>query len=83
MAVVVVGKKGQDVVLLNPQEKRNKFFVELTKGVKRTNSGSFKLKNKKAQKLTKEERAYRVGYIQAQNDSARAYNSKKNKKKHK
>lgn len=69
-------------VLLNPSEKRDKFFTELKQGVKRTNDGKFKLtKDKKAMHLTKVERAYRSGYIQAQNDSAKCYNAKKGKRK--
>ena len=69
-------------VLLNPQEKRSKAFNELKTGVKRTNDGKFKLdEKKKAIRLTKEERAYRSGYIAAQNDSAKAYNATHGKKK--
>ena len=72
---------GNGSVLLNPSEKRDKFFKELKQGVKRTNDGKFKLtKDKKAMRLTKEERAYRSGYIQAQNDSVKCYNAKKKKK---
>lgn len=68
--------------LLNPSEKREKYFVELMQGVKRTNNGSFKLdENKKAIHLTPEQRAYRSGYIAAQNDSAKCYNSKHGKRK--
>ncbi len=71
-------------VLLNPQEKRAKAFAELKSGVKRTNSGAYKLDDKKkAMRLTAEERAYRSGYIAAQNDSARAYNATHGRKKRK
>lgn len=68
--------------LLNPSEKREKYFVELKQGVKRTNKGSYKLdEKKKAIRLTPEQRAYRSGYIAAQNDSAKCYNAKHKKKK--
>lgn len=71
-------------VLLDPQEKRDKFFSELKTGIKRTNSGAFKLdENKKAIRLNREERAFRSGYISAQNDSANAYNAIHGKKKRK
>ena len=68
--------------LLNPQEKRNKAFEELRTGFKKTNDGRFKTDdNRKVIRLTNEERAYRSGYIAAQNDSAKAYNSKHKKRK--
>ena len=82
MPVTVKNKKGKDVVLLNPSEKGAKYAKELKQGVKRTNSGSFKLdENKKSIKLTPAERAYRGGYLDAQKDSAKAYNARKNKRR--
>ena len=81
MAVVVKSKTGKNVTLLNPQEKRNKYFDELRLGRRKTNDGHFKLENGKGVKLTDEAKAYRSGYIQAQNDSAKVYNSKKHKRK--
>ena len=86
MAVVVsrgrAGGKNYAVTLLNPHEKRQKYFGELQSGVAITNDGEFKRDergNKK--KLTKQQRAYRAGYIQAQNDSVACYNAKHGKKK--
>ena len=78
--VVVVDRHGRERVLLNPQGKRNKAFAELQNGVKFTNDGKVKLKkNGQPMRLTDTEAAYRNGYIQAQNDSAKAY--KHNQKK--
>ena len=69
-------------VLLNPHEKRNKFFAELQKGVALTNTHNVKKSEKgRAKKLTKEQRAYRAGYIQAQNDAAACFNAKNKKKR--
>ena len=64
-------KRNKDVVLLNPTEKRNKAFAELQTGVRLTNTGEIKKdKSGKPLSLTNEGRAYRAGYIEAQNDSA-------------
>ncbi len=78
MAVQFRNKNGKTVILLNPAEKGEKFAKELKGGFKRTNSGQYKTdKNKKGIRLTNEERAYRSGYLDARNDSAKAYKSKK------
>lgn len=77
MAVVYNGK-----VLLDPSEKGTKAFEELTQNVKLTNEGYIKFdKNGKPQKLTKEEKAWRSGYLAAQKDSRKVYNAKHGKKK--
>lgn len=78
MSVVYHGKKrNKDIVLLNPTEKRNKAFAELTGGVKLTNTLQVKKgKNGKPIPLTENGRAYRAGYIQAQNDSAGCFKQK-------
>ena len=82
MAVVFKTKKGKKITLLNPSEKGAKFAKELKQGVKRTNSGSFKLdENRRAIKLRSKERAYRSGYLDAQKDSANAFNARKDKKR--
>ncbi len=84
MAVEVINSRGQTVTLLNPSEKGAKYARELKQGVRRTNSGSFKLdKNNKAQHLTKEQRAFRSCYLTAQKDSSKCYNAKMNKKNRK
>ena len=78
MAVTVKGKNGKNVTLLNPAERGEKFAKELKQNRKRTNAGSYKLdKDKKSIKLTKEERAYRAGYLDARSDGAKAYKAKK------
>ena len=73
MAVTITKTK----TLLNPQEKRKKMFNELKSGFKETNTGEVK-KDKSGKKiqLTEKERAYRAGYIAAQNDSAKIYKAK-------
>ena len=80
MAVKVRARSGKEVVLLNPSEKGSKFAKELKSGYKRTNAGSYKLdSNRQGIKLTDTERAYRGGYLDAQKDSANAYNARKRK----
>lgn len=78
MAVTVKGKNGRSVVLLNPAEKGEKYAKELKQNRKRTNAGSFKLnKNKQSIKLSKAERAYRAGYLDARNDGAKAFKARR------
>lgn len=70
-------KRNKDVVLLNPTEKRNKAFAELQGGVRLTNTLQEKKgKNGRPLELTAEGRAYRAGYIAAQNDSAGCFRKK-------
>ena len=81
MAVTVKNRRGKKVVLLNPQEKRNKYFDELANDVALTNNKHLKTKrNGKPKRLTDAQKAYRSGYIQAQNDSAKCYKAKKAKR---
>ena len=81
MAVTVKGRNGKNVVLLNPAEKGEKFAKELKQNRKRTNAGSFKLdKNKQSIKLTKAERAYRAGYLDARSDGAKVYKAKRKRR---
>ena len=75
MAVVGKGKKGQDVVLLNPSEKGTKYCLELTsKKHFYNNLTPKKDENGRDKLLSPEAKAYRKGYIQAQKDSAKVYN---------
>lgn len=70
-------KRGKDIVLLNPSEKRNKAFRELKDGIRLTNTGKVKNGNNgKPLRLTNEGRAYRAGYIKAQDDSAGCFKQK-------
>lgn len=77
MATPVKGKKGNIVMLLNPAEKRAKALAELQDGIKRTNDYHAKKDAKgRPQRLTKVERAYRAGYVQAGTDSAKCFKAK-------
>lgn len=81
MAVRVKTRKGKTITLLNPQEKRNKYFKELKKGVAMTNTGKVKVDAKgKVKKLTGKQRSFRAGYIGAQNDSAACFKARKKKR---
>ena len=69
MAVKVKTKSGREITLLNPSEKAGKYAAEL----KANFSGST------GETLTKNQRAYRSGYLDARKDSAKAW--KHNQKK--
>lgn len=80
MARQVKNRNGRVITLLNPSEKGAKYASELRSGFPKTNDGRPKLdKNNSQSRLTKEQRAYRSGYLDAQRDSAKAwkYNQKK------
>ena len=67
--------------LLNPSGKSAKYAAEIKRGVRYTNDGRVKRDDKgNAQKLTAKQRAYRAGYLDRGKDSAKAYNSKKEKR---
>ena len=68
---------GRKFTALNPSGKGAKYAKELKDGKRVTNSGSPKLNvNGKQMSLTKEQRAFRSGYLQARKDSANAYKAK-------
>ena len=78
--IIVTTKSGKMVRLLTPAEKGSKFAFEMKKGIRVTNMGEAKYnKDGSPQKLTKAQRAYRAGYLDARSDNAKAY--KHNKKK--
>lgn len=79
----ITTKNGKKMTLLNPSEKGAKFAKELKRDVRMTKSGQFKTdENRKAIHLTKEQRAYRAGYLAHSKDSANCYKAtKKNKRK--
>lgn len=80
MATIVRNRKGKQVVLLNPQEKRNKYFAELKSGKKITVDGIVKKDaNGKPMKLTKGQAGYRAGFIACQNEQAKIWKRKKNR----
>lgn len=66
--------------LLNPQEKGLKAADELRNNIMLTNEGNIKFDNfGKPQKLTKEQRAYRSGYLDARKDSAKCWKAQQKK----
>lgn len=73
MAKIVTSKRGKKVTLLNPWEKGNKYFIEMTSNQRLTND--YEVKNAGAP-LTPEQRAYRAGFLAAQRDSRKAFKSK-------
>lgn len=78
---VVVERKsdGKQKVLLTPNGKGAKYSAELKNGVRITNTGKRKKSDDgKPMKLTKAQRAYRSGYLNARKDNAKAYKSKRN-----
>lgn len=78
---VVNPRTGNVVTLLNPDEKSRKYAVEVKHGYAKTNRNETKrTKDGKGVKLTKEQRAYRAGYLDRGKDSARCFNSKKKKR---
>ena len=74
MAFSFLKKNGKKVTLLNPKEKRDKYFEEIRTGARLTNDGNAKLdKEGRATMLTKEQEAYRAGYLDAGTDSIKAH----------
>jgi len=71
-AVVVQSSSGKDVVLLNPSQRAGKYAQELKSDKKFTNGNVLK---GDGAPLTKEERAYRAGYLQRSQDGQDAYNA--------
>ena len=65
-------------VLLNPAEKGLKYSIELRHKRALTNDGKRKIDKKtgKTKVLTKEQLAYRAGYLAHQKDSNNAFRSK-------
>ena len=70
-------KTGSNFTLLNPGGKGKKYSKELKTNTAYTNDGRVKKNNKgKTVSLTKQQRAYRAGYLQARVDAAKAYKAK-------
>lgn len=78
----IIKKNGKNITLLNPSEKGRKYADELRNGVRQRNDGLLKTDPVLGRpvRLTKEQRSYRAGYLDAQKDSAKAYNARKEKK---
>lgn len=66
MARTYTTKKGHKVVLRNPAEKGKRFARQLKNG----------LVQETGKKLTPTDRAYRIGYLSARSDNAKAYKSR-------
>ena len=77
---VVTNKNGRKICLLNPDEKARKYLAELKIGSKLTNMIEPKLENGKLIRLSKKDKAYRIGYSNARKDNSKAYMSKLRKK---
>ncbi|MBO5027162.1 MAG: hypothetical protein J6C79_01410 [Clostridia bacterium] len=76
----IISKGGKKITLLNPSEKGEKYAKEMKKGRKIRNDGSYALDGKKKSiPLTKTQRAYRAGYLDARNDNARCFKSRQAK----
>ena len=70
--------RGQKVTLLTPAGKGAKYAKELREKVRYNNNGTLKVNQAgEVQPLTQSQKAYRAGYLVAQNDSAGAYLSKR------
>ena len=81
MAVKWKTQKGNVITLLNPAEKGKKYAKELREGKKYTNDGVLKKdENGNSIQLTKEDRQYRVGYLNSRKDGAGVYDAQKKKK---
>lgn len=65
-------------VLLNPSEKALKYSIEIKHKKALTNAGKRKIDKKtgKTKVLTKEQLAFRAGYLAHQKDSNKAYRAK-------
>lgn len=63
-------------VLLNPSERSRKYTIEMRHKRALTNDGHRKTKDGKPVYLTKEQLAFRAGYLEHQKDSNRAFKSK-------
>lgn len=75
--VVGVNAKGEEVVLLNPNGKAAKYADELKRDCRYTNKGEYKADaDGVVHPLTKQQRAYRSGYLAARKDAAKAYKAK-------
>lgn len=75
----IISKGGKKITLLNPSEKGRKYADELRNGVRQRNDGLLKVDSVfgKPVRLTKAQRAYRAGYLDARNDNAKCFNAKK------
>ena len=72
------------ITLLNPSERAEKYVDELKTNSRFTNDrSSYKADKNGDVSLTKEQRAFRAGYLEARKDSANAFISKHSGYRHK
>ena len=84
MAVKVRNRNGKEVTLLNPAEKGRKYAAELKNNVRATNDHKIKRdESGKVMRLSKVQRSYRAGYLDARKDGANCYKAQQKKKKSK
>lgn len=82
MSTRITTKKGKTITLLNPSEKGKKFASELRDNTRYTNDGKYKAdKDGGIDQLTRVQRAYRSGYLDARKDSANCYKHLKKKRR--
>jgi hypothetical protein len=67
MATVITTKNGKRITLLNPSEKSERYAEQLRTGVVQETE----------QRLTKNQKAFRAGYLTARSDNAKVYKFKK------
>ena len=73
----IIEKNGKRVIFANPSDKARKYASELKSKQKLTYLGEVKKdKNGKKIKLNKASASYRIGYLQARSDNAKAFKSK-------
>ena len=74
----VTTRTGKTVILLDPAGKGKKYAHELSLNERRTNDGKVKVNREtgEVQKLSKAQRSYRAGYLDARKDSAKAWCAK-------
>lgn len=70
MATVIKTKKGNKIVLRNPSEKAKRYARQLRKGIVQETG----------EKLDTFQIGFRVGYLKARSDNAKAYNARKKNK---
>ena len=66
----IIGRDGREIVLLNPSEKGQRYALELREN----------FSGKTGETLTKAQRSYRSGYLDARKDSAKAWKHNQKKK---
>ncbi len=77
MATIIKTKTGKDITLLNPNEKGKKYAKELKEKRKYTNSNKLKCdKDGVVVNLDCCSASYRMGYLAARKDNAKAYCAK-------